>query len=157
MSDRPTPLDAKIPPPVVMLAVAALMWACSRQWPQFVVDAPWRFLLAFAIAAAALAIGAMSVLPLRRARTVLSPMRPQDSSALITAGPYRYSRNPMYVGLALLLLAWAVWLGHWPAGALILLFVWYVDRFQVRVEERALSVRFGEDYAAYRARVRRWL
>ncbi|TXH73359.1 MAG: isoprenylcysteine carboxylmethyltransferase family protein [Lysobacteraceae bacterium] len=157
MSGRPTPLETKIPPPLVMLGVAALMWMCSRQWPWFVIGTSWRFPLALAIAVAALILGAMSVLPLRRARTVLSPMRPQDSSALITSGPYRYSRNPMYVGLALLLLAWAVWLGHWPAGSLLLLFVAYVDRFQIRAEERALSARFGAEYAAYRMRVRRWL
>jgi protein-S-isoprenylcysteine O-methyltransferase Ste14 len=70
---------------------------------------------------------------------------------------YRFTRNPMYVGLAMLLFAWAAWL--WSAWALPgpPAFVLYISRFQIAPEERMLSRKFGDDFASYCAKVRRWL
>ena len=76
---------------------------------------------------------------------------------LVTDGIYAHSRNPMYVGQALLLAAWAVWLAHALAPLGAVAFVLYITRFQILPEERALAARFGDDWRAYRARVRRWL
>jgi protein-S-isoprenylcysteine O-methyltransferase Ste14 len=91
----------------------------------------------------------------RRARTSLVPVRP--ATALITDGPFRFTRNPLYLGLALLYLGIALWLGVlWPVvllPALILL----VQQIVILREEAYLESRFGEAYRAYRARVRRWL
>lgn len=84
-------------------------------------------------------------------------MQPGKASALVTGSVYRLSRNPMYVGLALLLAAWAVYLSMlWPFLGPVL-FVLYMNRFQIGPEERVMRGKFGEDYAAYAARVRRWL
>ena len=93
----------------------------------------------------------------RRARTTVNPLKPEAASALVTSGIYRYTRNPMYVGFALWLLAWGLYL----ASPLVLLgvlgFVLYMNRLQIAPEERALGRLFGADFAAYRQRVRRWL
>jgi protein-S-isoprenylcysteine O-methyltransferase Ste14 len=72
-------------------------------------------------------------------------------------GVYRWTRNPMYLGMAVLLLAWGLWLANGAALAVISLFVAYLNRFQIAPEERALQARFGDEFTAYRARVRRWL
>ncbi|MDR6576679.1 protein-S-isoprenylcysteine O-methyltransferase Ste14 [Pseudomonas extremaustralis] len=84
-------------------------------------------------------------------------MQPQQASALVEAGIYRYSRNPMYLGFAIILAAWALVLAS-PLTLLgVVAFVLYMNRFQITPEEWALEALFGESFARYRARVRRWL
>ena len=76
---------------------------------------------------------------------------------MVTDGIYRYSRNPMYLGMALLLAAWALWLGNAAAWLGIVLFVALINRYQIRPEERILAAKFGDDYHSYCRRTRRWL
>ena len=87
----------------------------------------------------------------------MNPTKPGATSSLVTGGVFRLTRNPMYLSLVLYLLAWAVYLSNWLALLLVPLFVLYLDRFQIKPEERALSALFGPEYASYQARVRRWL
>ena len=92
-----------------------------------------------------------------RMKTTINPLQPGKASALVTGGVYRITRNPMYVGMALLLTAWAVHLAAlWPLLGPVF-FVLYINRFQIAPEERVLKELFGEEYVAYTARVRRWL
>ena len=93
----------------------------------------------------------------RRRETTVNPNNPERASVLVTAGVYSISRNPMYVGFLLLLLAWGVLLPN-PASIIIIgLFFIYIDRVQIVREEAALSLLFGESYSSYKIRVRRWL
>lgn len=91
------------------------------------------------------------------AKTTINPMRPARASNLITTGVFAISRNPIYLADLLLLAALAVWLGNAFNVALLALFVWYLDRFQIAPEECALRDKFGAAYDAYCSRVRRWL
>lgn len=150
-------MATRIPPPVVMLMVALLMWLAADRLPPAPVEYAGRLPLALALAAAGLAVAVAGVLGFRRARTTVNPLRPERASALVTSGIYRWSRNPMYLGDLLLLLGWAAWLGSVPALCLVPAFVLCLNRFQIRAEEGALAARFGETYAAYCRRVRRWL
>lgn len=93
----------------------------------------------------------------RQARTTVNPTTPATSSALVVSGIYRWTRNPMYLGFALLLLAFAVWLSKLSALLLVPVFMGYLQRFQIRPEEQALRARFGASFDAYCQRVRRWL
>jgi len=93
----------------------------------------------------------------RRARTTVNPMKPDSTAALVVAGIYNYSRNPMCLGFLLILLGWALFLSNGLALLLLPAFVLYMNRFQIRPEERVLAALFAHDYAAYHARVRRWL
>lgn len=87
----------------------------------------------------------------------IDPVRIDRASQLVTGGIYGITRNPMYVALTLLLVSWAVWLGGtWVWAGPILLFLW-LDRYQIRPEERAMTARFGGEYLRYRSQVRRWL
>jgi protein-S-isoprenylcysteine O-methyltransferase Ste14 len=90
-------------------------------------------------------------------RTTTNPLKPANASALVVRGIYRVTRNPMYLGLAALLAAWAIYLSSLAALAVLPLFVLYINRFQIAPEERALRSRFGAEFEAYRARVRRWI
>ncbi|HEV8366930.1 MAG TPA: isoprenylcysteine carboxylmethyltransferase family protein, partial [Pyrinomonadaceae bacterium] len=75
----------------------------------------------------------------------------------VSTGVYRFTRNPMYLGLLLTLLGWAAFLSN-PASLLFVpIFVLYINRFQIKPEEQVLSSLFGAEYMAYKSRVRRWL
>ncbi len=157
MPARPTVLDTRIPPPVVMLAVGAMMWATARLLPQFAFDSMLQWPLAALFAVTGLLFEMLPGLRFSRAGTTSNPLRPQASAHLVIEGLNRYSRNPMYVGQQIILLAWAMVLGNAASMLLLPVFALYITRFQILPEERALAARFGDDYAAYCARVRRWL
>lgn len=92
-----------------------------------------------------------------RSSTTVTSVKPQKASTLVVGGLYRVSHNPMYLGMLILLIGWALWLGN-PASLLLLpMFVIYLTVFQIKPEEAALSEKFGVDHDAYRRRVRRWL
>lgn len=145
-------LEAKVPPPVLLGMLAALIWLCPRILePSAVLSSAGVALLVVG-----LGINAWPKLLFRRAGTPVSPIQLTLASALITDGPYRFSRNPMYLGYALALLGWSVWLTQ-PWGLLaVVFFVAYITRFQIMPEERHLSSRFPAQYAVYSREVRRW-
>jgi protein-S-isoprenylcysteine O-methyltransferase Ste14 len=84
-------------------------------------------------------------------------MKASAASSLVSNSVYRFTRNPMYLGLLLTLLAWAAFLSNPLAVLWVPVFVLYINRFQITPDERVLSSLFGAEYAAYRNRVRRWL
>ena len=139
------------------LVFLALMGSLSLVLPQFMMPLAPRAVAASAIALTGLAFSVAGALSFRRAKTTVNPLKPEKASSLVTSGVYRVTRNPMYLGLALVVLAWAVLL----ASPVLLLgpvgFVAYINRFQIAPEERVLSARFGADFEAYRAQGRRWL
>jgi len=150
-------LELRTPPRLVALAIALAMWAVAAVPPRF--DLPqshhWATALVGAIVGAAITFtGAVT---LRAASTTLLPMRPRNTSALVTHGIFKPTRNPMYLGLALALVGWAAFLSAaWPLFGPAL-FVVYINRFQIQPEERVLSDLFGTEYAIYTRQVRRWL
>ena len=92
-----------------------------------------------------------------RAHTTINPYRPENATTLVTSGVYAWTRNPMYLGLSVLLLGWAINLGTLTPLVLAPLFIPFIRHVQIRPEEHALRARFGEDYARYCQRVNRWL
>ncbi len=157
MSARPTPLDTRIPPPVVMLLVGAMMWTVAYAWPALAHAFSLQTAAATLIAAVGLLLNLLPKLRFGRSGTTVNPMHPDNASHLVVDGLNRYSRNPMYLGQLILLLAWSVYLGNAASILLLPVFALYITRFQILPEERALAARFGDAYAAYRARARRWL
>ena len=150
-------LELKIPPPVVALLCAAGMWFIAHYtFPYFLSPAMrWSLVAIYALLGVAFSLG--GVLAFRRSKTTIHPMHPENASALVTYGIYRLTRNPMYCGMASLLLSWAAFLES-PLSLLgVVVFVLYITRFQIKPEERALEKRFGEDFKRYRTQVRRWL
>ena len=97
------------------------------------------------------------MLGFRRAKTTVNPLKPDAASALVVRGVYRWTRNPMYLAMLLLLIAWVCIVSNWAALAMLPLFVAYLNRFQIGPEERALQARFGAEFESYRRQVRRWL
>lgn len=150
-------LELRIPPVAVVLACGGVMWLLARQVPAYAFGFPGQRLAAAAVFLAALAIGVRGVAVFRRHETTVNPTTPDAASAMVMTDIYALTRNPMYLGLALVLVAWALFLGSYAALLGIPLFVLYMNAFQIKPEERALGEKFGAAYDDYRRRVRRWL
>lgn len=150
-------LELLIPPPLVMLLVGLMMWVVSRGFPALTLAWRHNTLIAYVFALLGLAISLVSMVAFRRARTTMDPKHPASASNLISSGVYRYSRNPMYLGVLLLLAGWAAYLGNVLSMTGLIVFVAYITRFQIIPEERLLSQKFGVAFDRYKNKVRRWL
>ena len=150
-------LELEIPPPVVGLLVAATMAGTAYAFLPIPIPATAKAAAAIVIALIGAAIDLTGLIAFRRPRTTINPLKPQNSSSLVTGGIYRYTRNPMYLGMLAFLLAWSAYLAQPLALLGPLAFVLYINRFQIIPEERVLAGLFGEEFTAYTNRVRRWL
>lgn len=150
-------LDYRIPPPFVAGVVVGLMVLAERSSPGLSLNVPGRNPMAWALATLGMTLAAGGILSFRRLKTTVSPRRPHDASVLVMSGIYRRTRNPMYLGVTLILLGLAFGLGHPLSLLLVGLFPAYVQRFQIEPEERALEKLFGAEFRDYKARVPRWL
>ena len=110
-------LEAKVPPPVAAAAIAVAMWGGAKLAPLLQVPSALRLGAAAAIALVGIAFSAAGVLAFRRARTTVNPTTPEKASSLVSSGVYRITRNPMYVGLSFVLVAWAVFGVRWEANS----------------------------------------
>lgn len=150
-------LQTRIPPPIYALVAGLGMWLLDAYLPLLeVLSSPWNRLGLGVILIAGLA-DLWSLGLFFRARTTPNPMQPQRSSSLVTEGLYGYTRNPMYVGLLLMLCGWAIYLGSLSPLLMLPLFVWVINHQQIFPEEAVLSEKFGDSYQRYRQSVPRWL
>lgn len=160
MTSQPPPqnksslLMLRVPPMALFAVFAVAMWLLPDILPvRF--TASWMVALMLAALGGAFCLA--GVRAFQRARTTVNPINPAASTALVVNGIYRVTRNPMYLGFALLLLALAMYLGKLSGLLLVPLFMAYLQHFQIRPEERALQAKFGALFVAYCRQVRRWL
>ena len=142
-----------------MLVCGVLMWLIARWTPAF--DFVWLY--GDAVFGFVLLVGVVLLAAGARAffkhKTIIRPDRESltKMSALVTTGVFRYTRNPLYLGLATLLVAWTIYLSNWLSALGVVLFVAFITRYQIKPEERALEGIFGEEYVQYKQKVRRWV
>lgn len=150
-------LHHKIPPPLIALISATLMALLAGGLSS------WRSLSLIQIIAlivlylVATAFSLGGVLAFKKAKTTVNPLKPNESSYLVTSGVYRFSRNPMYLGMLVFLLMWAVFLASYLSLLGLVFFVCYITYFQIKPEELAMQALFSDEYREYCQRVRRWL
>lgn len=152
-----TSLELKIPPPIVALFQGLLMWLTTFVAPTL--EAPYwlRLTAALVLVCVGQIISVSGMVAFRRAKTTINPMKANAASSLVTRGVYRFTRNPMYLGLLLTLVAWAAYLLCAAAVLWIFAYLLYISKFQILPEERVLLSLFGAEYANYKGEVRRWL
>jgi len=150
-------LELRIPPLLVVATAAVLMWFVAHWFSPAYVDIYATSIVAGALAVLGIALAAAGVIEFRRAQTTTNPMDPSSTSTLVTQGVYRLTRNPMYLGFVIVLLGWGVFLSNAATLVVVAGFIFYLTRFQIVPEERALERVFGADFRAYRRAVRRWL
>jgi protein-S-isoprenylcysteine O-methyltransferase Ste14 len=145
----------RIPPPVLFLLTALAMIAVAVLWPGPTLLVPALRPLGWIVVLAGLGLAGAAVARLRRAGTTLRPDR--DPSRLVTDGPWAFGRNPIYLGLTLILVGGALFTGATLPLIVACAFPVAIDRLQIPLEEAALARLFGAEWDAYRTRVRRWL
>ena len=150
-------LELKLPPVFVVLICGGIMWWIAASLPAADIGIPAKWALALLLFVTGIAIGVRGVLVFRRHETTVHPSKPDTASAVVTTDIYGYTRNPMYLGLALMLCAWAIVLENLAAVLGVPVFMAYLTVFQIRPEERALGDKFGAAYDDYRRTVRRWI
>ena len=153
MVERPV----RIPPVVVFLATGLLMKVAAWAVPAAQVSIPGGRIAARVIGAVGAVVALAGVVGLRFAKTTVHPLRPQTATRLVVRGTYRFSRNPVYLGMLLLVIAWGVRLANPLAWIVVPAFFVAMDRFQIPHEERALLATFGASFRDYAEQVRRWL
>ena len=150
-------LELKIPPLVLVVLVAILMWAGAAYLPQFSFKIPFQLSFGWILGFGGIVACALGVLEFKRARTTVNPTKPQSSSALVKSGIYCRTRNPMYLGFLLILMGLAIITANLVAFLTLPAFLLYMNQFQIKPEERALTSIFGDEFRAYCASVRRWI
>lgn len=150
-------LENKIPPPVLMLVVAATMWGAAKIQSPVSIESHLRIGLMLTLGVVALTFSIGGVTAFRAAKTTINPAQIDRASRVVTGGIYRFSRNPMYVGLTALLVGWAVFLAVPLTAIGPIAFALFMHRFQILPEERVLAAKFGREYLDYKQRVRRWI
>lgn len=148
-------LNSKFPPVVQVLFWALAAWVLSTYLPLF--QLPFSIPTIAVAATAGLAFLASALADFHKHRTTVNPLEPKGATTLVTGGPYRITRNPMYVGMALLLLSWCLYLAELVGLLAVPLFVTTMTILQIKSEETALVTQFGDQYREYMGRVNRWL
>lgn len=157
------------PPPLIYLGFLFLGWALAKLGAQpaaveagfgwlsagFGLTVEARRAIALVLIIGGLLFDGMAAGLFRRRGTAVEPWKP--STALIVEGPYRFTRNPIYLGFAITFVGLAIAMDSWIALLMLLPCIAVVDRFVIAREERYLAARFGANYEAYRQKVRRWL
>ena len=150
-------LELKIPPVLVTILFVILMWLFSMLLPGIQISAQFKMLVCVVLAGVGAFFSVAAVLSFRKASTTVNPITPEACSSLVISGVYKVTRNPMYLGLWLFLLAWGLFLSNLYSLVLSAGFVLYMNRLQIQPEEKALEACFGAEYLAYKNQVRRWL
>ena len=148
-------MRTKIPPPILALVMIVLIYLSS-----FFIEST-KFNYQGSLSVLVLILGLACAIPsfklFARYKTTISPLKPSDATALVTEGMYRYSRNPMYLGLLLLTIASTIWFGTWFGIIINIVFIFLINFLQIIPEEEALLEIFGEEYEEYKKNVRRWI
>lgn len=148
-------LELKIPPLIQVLIFASLMWIIHQNTSSF--NDTGSIYLASTLFLISLIISLFAVFNFRTEDTTVDPRDPNKTTGLVLKGIYNYTRNPMYLGFFLSLLSWGIFLENIYSISFSFLFIIYMNRFQIKPEERILLQKFGTEYQNYKASVRRWI
>ena len=150
-------LNNKIPPPLVFLLFAVMMKLLSEDTFIPLLPEGVRITLVSIIGGLGVLLGGAGVFEFKRVKTTVNPLKPELATSLVSSGVYGVTRNPMYLGLAFLLIAFSIYLSAPVSLVGVIGFVLYINQFQIKSEERAMAAHFGKAFADYRSRVRRWI
>lgn len=150
-------LELKIPPVIVFGLSVAGMGLIASVTDKMGLNNTVRIGISLGLFLSGLGMGLSGIAAFIRAGTSFSPTKPSKASHLVQTGIYRFTRNPMYLGLSFALLAWACYLDNLVSIIILPCFVLYMARFQIKPEERRLKALFDSDYEIYKQSVRRWL
>lgn len=149
-------MELKVPPVLVFGFFALAMYVLATFLPVGFFDFTGRMVLSVVLASLGTLAGLIALFQFFKGGTTIDPRNPKKTKALVTSGIFQMTRNPMYLGLLLLLLAFGTYLGNAFNTLTAAGFVSYMNKFQIIPEERLLLAAFGKRYREYTTLVRRW-
>jgi protein-S-isoprenylcysteine O-methyltransferase Ste14 len=149
-------MELKLPPALVFLLFGLAMYILAIFLPFGFFDFFGRLLLFKVLLVFAALVGLLALFQFYKAKTTVDPTKPAKASNLVVNGIFKFSRNPMYLAMLLVLLALGVVLGNAFNTLIAAAFVGYMNRFQIIPEERILLNKFGRSYKEYCTLTRRW-
>jgi protein-S-isoprenylcysteine O-methyltransferase Ste14 len=150
-------LKLKIPPVVVFLICIGLMWGINHFIPNQTLLFEYRKIIVFVLMSLGGVIGILGLLEFARKSTTVNPHKPQNTKNFVRSGVYRFTRNPMYLGLLIVLLSPVFYWGNLLTVISLPVFIWYMNEFQIKPEEEIMEQKFGDDFLEYKKEVRRWV
>lgn len=150
-------MKLKIPPVLVFGITVLLMWLISEYVPKVIIGFSTPLWLILLVVSVGVFFLVMSLIQFSKSKTTVNPHKPENSSSIVKIGIYRYTRNPMYLGLLVILISCALYFGNSYSFLMIPVFIWYMNTFQIKPEEEMLAKLFGEDYKEYQQKARRWI
>ena len=150
-------LELKIPPALLALIFGAGMWAIDQLLPQYKQNWLWHNTAAQLVFGLAVVLIVAGIISFKMAKTTVDPTHPEKATTIVNTGVYKFTRNPMYLGFLLGLLAFVLNLANPITLIFLPMFLLYMNQFQIKPEERALTALFGESYLQYCKTVRRWI
>ena len=148
-------IKTKIPPPLVALVHSFLIISTKNTFPK--VEIVWGFIIGSISIIFGLIVILSAIILFKKNKTTISPLNPSNATKLIVHGLYNFSRNPMYLGLLLVLSGISIIQN--PIGGLLFVssFISYLNHFQIIPEENAMLDLFKDDFLKYKENVRRWI
>lgn len=147
----------KIPPVLIFVISAFLMWVISGYSTNTLFGFSIPLWVSYLVASVGVIFGMLGVVQFSINKTTVNPHKPENSSSVVKNGIYKYTRNPMYLGLLILLIACGVYFGNGYSFLMIPIFIWYMNTYQIIPEEEMLINLFGDEYKEYQQKVRRWI
>ncbi|OKY25154.1 isoprenylcysteine carboxylmethyltransferase family protein [Thalassotalea sp. PP2-459] len=150
-------LELKIPPVLLMMIFAAIMWLSKDISTPMILSSQLTIIMTLLFCFLGTIVVAAGVIAFKKAKTTVDPTKPESSASLVSSGVYQYTRNPMYLGFSCWLMALCFYAANPLLIGFVVLFIFYLDTFQISPEERMLEKLFGQAYLDYCQQVRRWI
>ena len=146
---------SKIPPPLVVLILVISTFFSSKKID--LIQIPFQSIISIFILSIGILILLNPVLKFKKSKTTINPIKFKKVNKLVTSGIYKYSRNPMYLGLLMIVISSSIFYLNIYSILTPLFFYLWINRFQIKREEVFLTEKFGEDYLSYKKKTRRWI
>lgn len=145
----------KIPPPILVIILITSIYFSSDKLD--LISIPYRTLFSFVILSIGILVIINPVVKFIKSKTTVNPVEFKNVEKLVTSGIYKYSRNPMYLGMIMIIISTTVYYLNFYSLLTPFIFYFWINRFQIKREEVFLEEKFGQEYLSYKTKTRRWI
>ena len=145
----------KIPPPLIVLVLIVSIYFSSKKID--LINIPLQLEISIFVLSAGILIFVNPVLQFIKSKTTVNPIQFEEVNKLVTSGIFKYSRNPMYLGMLMIVLSTSIFYLNIYSILTPLLFILWINKFQIKREEEFLIEKFGDEYLSYKKKTRRWI
>ena len=145
----------KIPPPILVIVLITSIYFSSDKLD--LISIPYRTLFSIVILSIGILVIINPVVKFIKSKTTVNPVEFKNVEKLVTSGIYKYSRNPMYLGMIMIIISTTVYYLNFYSLLTPFIFYFWINRFQIKREEVFLEEKFGQEYLSYKTKTRRWI